>query len=283
MEEKSLIVKPETGLITPAEIIDLATEQANVLMDIVEKQKLYIQIEKKNYLYAEAWETIGAFNRTHAITRSVRPIERDGVLVAYEAQVELVKDGQVIGGAIMSCGLDEFPCRGKEGEAKHKAAKSAAQTWATSKAYRMNFSYVAVLAGFQPTPAEEMIVDNKQGKTKTKKQNTLGICPLHNVSLVPGKGDYAPYCPNKIEGVGKSKGRKVWCKGYCFMDIGWMKESIVAIQSKGIDGWSNAEIVKKIDGRTGMSSKSVTEAVWFLNKDQADAFVGEISDLLAIL
>lgn len=157
--EQELIVREEAKLepLKPAVVVDIATEQANVLMDIVKKRKLYMTYKGKNYLYAEAWETIGAFNRTHAVTEKVYPIERSGKVVGYEAVVKLYKDGQVVGGAIMSCGFDEFPCRGKEGEAKHKAAKSAAQTWATSKAYRLNYSYVAILAGFQPTPAEEMM------------------------------------------------------------------------------------------------------------------------------
>ena len=157
--EKALVPQTQINLIpyeAPREVIKRATEQANALMEIVEQKNLYKAIEGKKYLVVDGWETIGAFNRVHALTDEVQPIMEGDQTIAYEAKVSLWQDGIRIGSAIMSCGLDEFPCRGKEGQAKHKAAKSAAQTWATSKAYRMNFSWVAVLAGFEPTPAEEM-------------------------------------------------------------------------------------------------------------------------------
>lgn len=142
--------------LAPRQIIAQAEEQATLLMEIVQRKTLYATIEGKQYLEAEAWETILAFNRVVPDTDWVEPIREDGEIVGYNAKVSLWKYGERTGGAIMSCGLDEFPCRGKEGQAKHKAAKSAAQTWALSKAARMQYSYIVVLAGYQPTPAEEM-------------------------------------------------------------------------------------------------------------------------------
>lgn len=114
---------------------------------------------QKKYLQVEAWETIGAFNRTHAETESVIQIVRDIEVIGYQAHVQLWKDGVVVGGAVMPCYFTENCCKGKEGDAKHKASMSAAQTFATSKAYRMNFSYIAILAGYQPLPAEEVTED----------------------------------------------------------------------------------------------------------------------------
>src|SRR3990167_6058378 len=141
----------------PAEVVANATEQAKVLMDIVNQTHCYKTISGKKYLQVEAWETIGAFNRVHAVTDSIIPIMRDEELVGYDAKVNLLnQDGFVVGCAIMPCYFTESACKGKEGDAKDKACKSAAQTFATSKAYRMNFSYVAILAGYEPTPAEEM-------------------------------------------------------------------------------------------------------------------------------
>jgi hypothetical protein len=76
--------------------------------------------------------------------------------VGYEAKVLLMRGNEQVSSGIMTCGFQEFPCRGREGMAKVKAAMSAAQTWAESKAYRMKFAFVAKLAGFEPTPADEM-------------------------------------------------------------------------------------------------------------------------------
>ncbi len=163
----------------PAEVVANATEQAKVLMDIVNQTHCYQTIGGKKYLQVEAWETIGAFNRIHAVTDSITPIIRDGESVGYDAKVNLFnQDGFVVGGAIMSCYFTENACKGKQGDAKDKACKSAAQTFATSKAYRMNYSYVAILAGYEPTPAEEMT-----GSDTTQPNRSEHFCEAHGVSF----------------------------------------------------------------------------------------------------
>lgn len=157
--------------LSPAEVIANATTQAKLLMDIVEKTKCYKQISEKKYLQVEAWQTIGAFNRVHAITDSTSPITRDGATVGYDAKVNLVNyKGDIVGAAIMPCYFTENACKGKEGDAKDKACKSAAQTFAESKAYRMNYSYIAILAGYEPTPAEEMTGESTDDRPATEHQ-----------------------------------------------------------------------------------------------------------------
>lgn len=154
--DRALTVQHQELALTPDEVVANATVQSKLLMDIVIKSHCYQQIHDKKYLQVEAWETIGAFNRVHAVTESITPIKDDGQTIGYQAKVNLYKDGLVVGGAEMPAFFTENCCKGKEGDAKHKAAMSAAQTFATSKAYRMNYSYVAILAGFEATPAEEI-------------------------------------------------------------------------------------------------------------------------------
>lgn len=165
-EEKSIVLREADIQLSPSEVVETATVQAKLLMNIVEQTKCYQEISGKRYLQVEAWETIGAFNRTHAETENIAPIVKDDKTIGYQARVQLWKDGIVVGGAIMPCYFTENCCKGKEGDAKHKACMSAAQTFATSKAYRMNFSYVAILAGFQPLPAEEITDDMKPDKNQ---------------------------------------------------------------------------------------------------------------------
>lgn len=189
---KDIVIRSELGIIkTPREVVIDATEQAKLLMDIVESRQIYQEIEGKKYLEVEAWQTIGAFNRVHAMTDFVNPMKEDDKITGYEAQVSLWKDGERIGQSIMTCGLDEFPCRGKEGQAKHKAARSAAQTWAESKAYRMNFAYIAVLAGYMPTPAEEML---PSGAVEDEH-----LCPIHNVPFHLMKKGKSSWYSHKAE------------------------------------------------------------------------------------
>lgn len=150
MEDQNLSIQ------SPEDVVKMARAQADSLMEIVEEKKLYANISGKKHLLAEAWETIGAFNNVHAVPEYVRPFMQGEETVGYEAKVNLMKQGEVVGSGIMTCGFEEFPCQGKEGIAKHRAAMSAAQTWATSKAYRLNFAWVVVLAGYSGTPADEM-------------------------------------------------------------------------------------------------------------------------------
>lgn len=175
MEQTKELAIHELAL-TPAEVVDNATTQAKQLMDIVDKTKCYQEIRGKRYLQVEAWETIGAFNRVHAETKAITPIMRGGngptpglpdQIIGYEAHVQLVRDGGIVGGAIMPCYFTENCCKGKHGDDKHKACMSAAQTFATSKAYRMNYSFVAILAGYQPMPAEEA-AEAGEDKPQTK-------------------------------------------------------------------------------------------------------------------
>ena len=160
--------------LSPRELIEGATEQATVLMEIVKSRKLFATIQGKMYLEAEAWEVICAFNNVAPDVVYVNPIVEDGKVVAYEAKVNLIdRNGALRGSGIAECGLESFPTRGREGRDKDKAAKSAAQTWAISKAARMAFSWVAVLAGFEPTPATEMRAEEST--------TDYGICPKHDV------------------------------------------------------------------------------------------------------
>jgi hypothetical protein len=194
---------------TAFEVVDVASNQAKLLMDIVEKTKCYQTISGKKYLQVEAWETIGAFNRTHAETRDITAIIRDNDTVGYNAHVQLWKDGIVVGGAVMPCFFTENACKGKEDDAKHKACMSAAQTFATSKAYRMNFSYVAILAGYAPTPAEEMTgYDSQQGEGDLPNKKAHW-CTKHNTEYFkrgkmkafahPVAGQEGEWCSEPVE------------------------------------------------------------------------------------
>lgn len=197
--------------ITPAEVVENATTQAKLLMNIVDQTKCFQEISGKKYLQVEAWETIGAFNRTHAETESIEPINKEGEVIGYSARAQLWKDGEVVGGAIMPCFFTENCCKGKEGDAKHKAAMSAAQTFATSKAYRMNFSYVAILAGYQPLPFEEVTEDMHQPAQPHTNEHW---CEKHNTKFFKTEKMKAWAHPVKNEDGSPTlddNGKQLWC------------------------------------------------------------------------
>jgi hypothetical protein len=137
--------------------IELATYWAEKLMDVVEKRNMAKNIGGKKYLEVEGWQVVGELSGVTPIVEWTRPWMDGDKKVGYEARVQLVdREGRVVSAGESSCGFDAFPCRGKVGSEQEKAARSAAQTWAASRAYRMKFSFVAKLAGYEPTPAEEM-------------------------------------------------------------------------------------------------------------------------------
>jgi hypothetical protein len=136
----------------PAEMMVKATALANALRDMVEAQGLYAVISGKKYPQVEAWMTIGRMDNVVAREAS-RPIRHDDG--AYEAEVELVRlsDGMVIGRASALCGMpDDKPWATRA----EYARRSMAVTRATSRAFRQQYSWIMALAGYEPTPADEM-------------------------------------------------------------------------------------------------------------------------------
>ncbi len=187
-QDQALAVREEMPLARkPREVIADAKEQADALMEIVNDRKLFAIIDDKPYLEAEAWEIICAFNNVAPDVAYVLAIQGPGgETVAYEAKVNLldIRTGALRGSGVAECSLDAPPTKGREGRDKDKAAKSTAQTWAISKAARLAFSWVAVLAGFQPTPASEM--------KGARNQIDHGTCEEHGVSFFKSKNMRSP-------------------------------------------------------------------------------------------
>ena len=148
---------------TATQIVSEGRERAKQLMDLVMQNKWSKNIQGKDYLQVEAWQTLGRFYGYTAITRETKYIEYNGIK-GFDARVEILdKDGKVVGGAEASCMMDEQNWRGKP----LFSVKSMAQTRALGKAYRQILSFVAVMGGYAPTPLEEMdgvIIDDRTEK-----------------------------------------------------------------------------------------------------------------------
>lgn len=167
--ERALVVaQPGQALVAsadrPAGMIAVATALADALKNIIDRQHLYTEIRGKRYPQVEAWMTIGRLDNVVA-REAERPIRNeDG---SYEGFVELVRlsDGMVIGRASALCGMaDDEPWGGtaaKNGRDAQPpraeyARRSMAVTRATSRAFRQQYSWIMALAGYEPTPADEM-------------------------------------------------------------------------------------------------------------------------------
>lgn len=141
---------PSLFEMAPQQMVAHATQVANVLRDIIKQQRLYSTISGKDHVLVEGWNTMGCFLGIMPKEREVRRLD-DG---SYEAFVDLVnvRTGQIVGGASHYCGIEEK----RWGSADEYARRSMAVTRATGKAFRLGFSWVMKLAGYEPTPFEEM-------------------------------------------------------------------------------------------------------------------------------
>src|SRR3972149_8087346 len=133
----------------PEDVIARASAIATELAKIIRDKHLSVRIRDKDYVKVEAWTTMGAILGVIPRERETRPI--DSGFESYVARVR-TPGGRVVGGASAICSWDEPTWKNRD----PYAVRSMAITRATSKAFRLGYSWIVVLAGYSPTPAEEM-------------------------------------------------------------------------------------------------------------------------------
>lgn len=135
---------------TPEAVLEQATAQARVLKDVIVKQGLSTNIQGKEHVNVEGWTTLGSMLGVFPVVEWVNPLEGGK---GYVARVEArTLTGAVVGAAEAICSRDERSWKNRD----DYALASMAQTRATSKALRLPLGFVMQLAGYSPTPAEEM-------------------------------------------------------------------------------------------------------------------------------
>ena len=156
----------------PVALIQQASVIASELAKIIKAKNLSSRIQGKEFVHVEGWSTMGAM-------LGVLPREVQGCTIrhedgSYEATVELIRinDGAIFGSASALCGVDEKDRNGKStwGNRAEYARRSMAVTRATGKAYRLGFSWIMALAGYEPTPAEEIVEGQYEERQPPKKQ-----------------------------------------------------------------------------------------------------------------
>lgn len=186
----------DSQVMTTAQYQHFVTEaegKARVLTDIVERQQLYTIIGTKKHLHVEAWEVLGAGYGLSARTapNSTEPLYApDGTLLGVRSRVEIVDNGGIVrGGAESFCTYDESETR-RDGATYerwrgHPLAQLAgmAQTRATARAYRQMIAWVVQLAGYSPTPFEELDVDRTIVEGHVAAQGGADMCPRHNIAF----------------------------------------------------------------------------------------------------
>ena len=145
--------------------IGVATNVANCLAPLVREQGLTVkglnnQDKEAEYVTVEGWEVLGTMLGIVPDTRIVEEMKNDkGRVIGFKARATLYQhpildDGKIVGGTVLSTA--EAYCTKDDFQKKYFSMASMAQTRALGKAYRMALSWVMKMAGFEPTPAEDM-------------------------------------------------------------------------------------------------------------------------------
>lgn len=108
-------------------------------------------IQGRKYPRVEWWTTVGAGLGLFPQEESCVKLDREGE-ITYEAMVGVYRGEQRVSRGSALCSNKEKTWKSRD----EYAVRSMALTRATGKAYRMAFSFLAVMAGLEPTPAEEM-------------------------------------------------------------------------------------------------------------------------------
>jgi len=148
------------------EMMNNAVHKAKRIATIVNNQELFTKIGDKKHLDYEAWLTVAASYGCRPSIESVAEIkDDDGACIGYIAQACLmdIASGTKFSFVSHLCTREETSWANRD----RYAILSMAETRAASKACRMAFSWVVVLAGegYATTPSEEMI-DKKQNDKK---------------------------------------------------------------------------------------------------------------------
>jgi hypothetical protein len=138
------------GTNDPDQLIEIATAKAKALAKVVKAQKLSNKIGGREHVRVEGWELLGSLTGVFPVLEWSRPLEN-----GWEARVEAkTRSGEIVGAAEAMCTRDEKTWSTRD----EYALRSMAQTRATSKALRQPLGFIMVLAGYDPTPADEMAV-----------------------------------------------------------------------------------------------------------------------------
>lgn len=151
----------------PEAQLAFASKAANALMTIVSKKSNPVMIRGKQYLEYGDWQVLGRFYGATVQIEWTNPLkDDDGKILrdrntdrafGYEARALVLRGSELISSAENMCTRDERRWK----DADDYAVRSMAQTRTAAKALRNAFGWVAELAGYSATPAEEMPVEHE--------------------------------------------------------------------------------------------------------------------------
>jgi hypothetical protein len=299
--EKAVTIRQESPVLPDvrspeAQLADALTA-AKALNTVISQKKKPVMMNGEQYLEFEDWQTVGQFYGYSVKTGEPEPVEIDGVKGA-KAKAYLInfRTGEIVGGAEAYCMRDEpkWNTRAKYDYIDNKRVKvgeepvpwfqlaSMAQTRAGAKAFRNRLAWVVVLAGYKPTPAEE-IQDMAHNEPQPGGEHW---CEEHNAAFfMRGKmksyahpiGDTGEWCHEHTDKPAETTKQASEPAKYGFIEAAWLDENL----PKAAKVWPAAQMNEWFKAH-GVEAKSAKTAAAKLNQKDAEAFCKEISDRLAM-
>lgn len=183
---------------TPSAILRRATDAAKQLQAVVANTRKKLVINGKQYLFFEDWQTLGRFNNITAKVERTEELREDGKLIGFKSRAIAIQHGEEISAAEAECTFDEENWKDKP----RARLLSMAQTRACSKALRNCLAWIAVLAGYEPTPAEEL--DEEPREAPAQEENTQE--PAENTAPAQNRGTITEPQRRKIYHDAREKG-----------------------------------------------------------------------------
>lgn len=148
----------------PKAALEQAAKVAHAAMELINNRGLIQTFpgSKKPHVMVDGWLCIARLAKARTEVVFEQPLKDDGGDIirdphgrphGWEAKVRVLDaQGEVVADAVSQCARDESNWRNRD----DYAVRSMAQTRATGKALRVALGFVATMAGFEATPAEEM-------------------------------------------------------------------------------------------------------------------------------
>lgn len=219
--ENEIVAAGQFGLSmgrSPSAVLAEAHTAAKSLKDLIAKKKKPVIMNGEQYLEFEDWQTVGGFYGAKAKATSTEYVEI-GTAKGFKAKAVVIDaNGNEISSAEALCLNDEekWSTRSKYEWKDGKKEKvgdvpvptfqlmSMAQTRACSKALRNVFAWVVVLAGYAPTPAEDMTGDEHPNGGEPPRE------PIKQAT--PKAAPDATFIPSGVEVREGEKNGKPWRK-----------------------------------------------------------------------
>ena len=265
-QELATIDTADVSIVRPPEaVLAEAQKAAKALNEVISKKNKPVKFNGEQYLEFEDWQTVGKFYGVVAKVTQTTPVTL-GNASGFEARAVVLHAGT---GREISAA--EAMCLNDEPNWKNKPLfqlRSMAQTRACAKALRNVLAWVVVLAGYKPTPAEEMdgLISKAQPAPRPAQPVSSPSQPNDGgVVEVEGRiGDYTPQQGNKpgkfvVESMDGSS-----------VEVGyWKSEMVQGIEHGGLFRVTYAKKVSK----QGRAYNDLIKPIEWINEES-----GEVSE-----